>query len=126
MKTDKIKKYGLLQYKIPYNLYSKAFFKITNSLQPLVEYKKYPTTPKTLDIDLSRMFTNNILGFSVSPDLQKTILPLLDQLDQAAIKNQKANTVINQNGVLLGKFLPENHSIEILIKNQIQFWLELD
>lgn len=112
-------KLGLLCWKTKYSEYSKVFYLLAKENNIQAEYKKFETDPSRLDIDLSRMFTNKIRGYTVPPPLQEAILPLLDIIDKSV--NDKVNTVINRNGVLYGYYL-EHTSTEILIKNEINLW----
>jgi shikimate 5-dehydrogenase len=113
-------KFGLLAYKTPAAPYSKKFYHLLSKSNLKTEYKKYPTRPENLHSALSRMYTNQIHGYTVSPLLQQIIVPLLDQLDAQSKKIKKADTIINKDGVLMGFYLGEDK----LIEKQVALWFD--
>jgi len=67
----------------------------------------YPTTIENLPERLSEMFHFDRRLYIVSSSLQEAIKPLLDSLDKCASEKGRVDIVVNENGVLTGKFFGE-------------------
>lgn len=63
------------------------------------------STIADLELRLAEMFHLDRRGYLVVPALQELIIPLLDQLDQSATGEGRADTVVNNGGVICGYFL---------------------
>ncbi len=61
-------------------------------------------TKEDLELRLSEMFLLERRGYVVAPELQSMILPLLDRLDSASQEKGSVDTVLNEEGVLIGYF----------------------
>lgn len=60
------------------------------------------STTADLELRLAEMFHLGRRGYLVVPALQNMIVPLLDQLDQSATGEGRADVIVNNDGVLRG------------------------
>ena len=70
----------------------------------------YPTKEGNLTERLSEMFHFDRRGYIVGKSLQKAIISLLDGLDTSASEEGSVDTVVNEEGVLIGYFCGDNRA----------------
>lgn len=65
-------------------------------------YLAFDVTPETLAVVVEGLKKMNIRGFNLTMPLKTSILPLMDELTPAARLAQSVNTVIHEDGKLIG------------------------
>ena len=80
--------------------------------------ESYPATAAELPERFSEMFHFDRRFYLVGKKLEKAVLPLLDELDEAARTKRRVNVVINKGGVLHGALIdnadePENGKLPV-------------
>jgi len=78
-----------------------AFDKFINNNELDVSFDYYATKPGELHERLSEMWHHDRRGYVLADDLQAAIIPLLD-----TIEGDKVNVIVNDNGTIIGKWLP--------------------
>lgn len=89
-----MKKYGLIGEKLPYS-YSKTVHKALGA------YEYDVCEVKREDV-VSFVSSTNLLGFNVTVPYKKTVLPLMDTLDETALLTGAVNTVVKKEGAFYG------------------------
>ena len=75
-------------------------------------------TQRDLELRLSEMFLLERRGYIIGEPFQQSILPLLDRIDPAAQEAGRVDTVVNENGVLLGTCASD--------EQKMRLWFDFD
>ncbi len=113
-------KFGLICSKTRFSDYSIPFYNYIKQYSIQAEYKKYVSD--SLHSVFSRMYTNNILGYTIEPGISKTVLEFLDEIDVSVQQSKEVNTIVNIKGVIKGYYIGYTDP-EDLIKKQLDLWL---
>lgn len=81
------------------------------------------STIQDLELRLAEMFHLDRRGYIIAPALQEMILPLLDQIDPSAAEKGSVDTVVNENGVLVG-FRMGDWNEEEVADRMLKLWFQ--
>lgn len=107
------KKYGILAYPAGHSLSPVMFSAAFKSMKIKAEYKAYEIEEVDLD-DFIKTVKSDFAGLSVSLPYKEMVIKYLDEIDDHAQKIGAVNTIVNNNGSLVGyntDFLGSNKAI---------------
>lgn len=112
------KKYGILAYPAGHSLSPAVHNAAFKAMKVRAEYKAHEIEEVDLD-DFMKMVRNNFAGLSVSLPYKEIVIKYLDEIDDHARRIGAVNTIVNNNGFLVGyntDFLGSNKAITEVIK----------
>ena len=94
--------YGIIGWPVSHSLSPAMHNAAFKALGVKALYGLFPTPPEALKEAVSGLRALGIRGVSVTIPHKEKILPLLDELDEVALRIRAANTVVNREGRLYG------------------------
>lgn len=111
------KKYGILAYPVGHTLSPAMHNAAFQAMKIKAEYEPYEIVETDL-ADFMKMVRNDLAGLSVSLPYKEIVIKYLDEIDDHARKIGAVNTIVNNNGSLIGyntDFLGSNRAITEVI-----------
>ena len=102
MNNSQLKNIGIIGYPLGHSLSPDMHNYVYNALDINARYNKWEVSELDLKNEFTRITNENFIGANVTVPYKEKIIPFLDELDNDSKITGAVNTILKQNGKLLG------------------------
>ncbi len=97
-----MKRVGVIGYPLGHSLSPAIFQAAFDAAKIEARYEAWETPAEELEERIDGLLADDVLGANVTIPHKEAVAPLLDRLDEKAERIGAVNTIVNENGQLVG------------------------